>query len=239
MLSYVLYFSILYCFLIFYTVYRAKKLNTDTKIALDIALILMVGGFVGARLMHVLYEEPQYYVDHWVRIFQFWAGGFVFYGGFLLAISGASFYVWKKKESWLKWADFYAPICALGYGLGRIGCLLAGCCYGRACDFPWAITLSWDEKMIPRHPTQIYATLFELLVFFVLIWGEKLKNRKPGMLFFSWILAHGFGRVMMEYFRDDFRGPTILNLSISTWTSLVLISAGVAYFLSSKIVEKK
>jgi hypothetical protein len=72
-----------------------------------------------------------------------------------------------------------------------------------------------------------------------LIWGEKLKSRKPGMLFFSWILAHGFGRVMMEYFRDDFRGPSILNLSISTWTSLVLICAGTGYFLSSRIIEKK
>jgi phosphatidylglycerol---prolipoprotein diacylglyceryl transferase len=239
MLSYVLYFSLLYCFLIFYTLRRSKKLQVSTTIALDIGLILMVCGFVGARLMHVLFEEPQYYLDHWTRIFQFWAGGFVFFGGFILALFGATIYVRRKKESWLKWADFYAPIGALGYGLGRIGCLLAGCCYGRYCEFPWAITLAWDSQQIPRHPTQLYAVFFELAIYVTLLAIEKRKIGQIGTVFFVWTSFHAAGRLMMEYFRDDFRGPSFLDISVSSWISLVLIGLSIAALAISNGFHKK
>ncbi len=223
--TYLLFLSLLYCFLIFYTSRRAESRRQDLRIALDLSLILMVAGFVGGRLFHIFYEAPQYYFQDWSRIFQFWQGGFVFYGGFLSAIAACTVYVFIKKISFIAWADFFAPIMALGYGLGRISCFLAGCCYGRSCNLPWAIELPWDTEHLARHPTQIYAVLWELAVYGILLQMEKrrLHVLKPGEIFYFWIFMHAIGRLVMEYFRDDFRGSLIAGLSISTWVSLCLM----------------
>jgi phosphatidylglycerol:prolipoprotein diacylglycerol transferase len=228
--TYLIYLSLLYCFLIFYVVHRARNQNQDRKIALDIGLIMMVGGFIGGRLMHVFYEEPGYYQPDWSRIFKFWEGGFVFYGGFIVAALGCWLYARWKKISFFSWADFYAPILALGYGLGRISCFLSGCCYGRACDLPWAVTFSWDLNQVARHPTQLYAVLWELVAFAILIILERRKilARNPGFLFFLWLGLHGLGRLMMEHFRDDFRGAFMAGLSVSSWISWGLLCVAAA-----------
>lgn len=222
--TYILTISLLYCFLIFFTYRRALKQSQPLSVALDLTLILMVCGFIGGRALHVLYEMPSYYFQDWTRIFRFWEGGFVFYGGFLAALLGCWFYLSRKKLSFLKWADFFAPVLALGYGLGRISCFLAGCCYGRFCSAPWAVRLAWDPQQMPRHPVQLYVVIWELSVFAFLLWLEKKKLRS-GEVFLSWLLFHSLGRLMMEFFRDDFRGHFILGLSISTWLSLILFSA--------------
>jgi len=226
--TYLLYLSLLYTFLVFYVARRTEKLQVDPKHAFNIALILMLAGFVGGRLLHVFFELPQYYAEDWTRVFRVWEGGFVFFGGFICAVLGALFYTQKKKISFLKWADFYAPVGALGYGLGRISCFLAGCCYGRSCDMPWAITFGWDTKMIPRHPTQLYAVIWELVLYAILIFLERRRtfHQSKGLLFFFWLNFHGVGRLMMEYFREDFRGDLIAGQTISTWVSLALILVG-------------
>ena len=134
--TYLLYLSVLYCFLIFYVLRRAtlreRILAHDSAmtLALDLGLIMMVGGFIGGRLVHVLYEMPSYYAQDWTRALKFWEGGFVFYGGFIAAFMGCLFFVWRRKLSFRIWADFFAPVLALGYGLGRMSCFLAGrrCC---------------------------------------------------------------------------------------------------------------
>ncbi|PIS11711.1 MAG: prolipoprotein diacylglyceryl transferase [Bdellovibrio sp. CG10_big_fil_rev_8_21_14_0_10_47_8] len=222
--SYILYLSVLYCGLVFYAVTRAKRKNESVITTLDLALILMLGGFVGARLAHVLYESPETYADNWIRIFQFWQGGFVFYGGFLLALIGCWIYLRRKDLSFFHWADFFAPIFALGYGLGRMSCFLAGCCYGSYCEQPWAVTFQWDQLAVPRHPTQLYAVIWELAIYALLIGLEKKSRPSQGKIFSLWILFHGLGRLMMEHYREDFRGALIAGLTISTWISLALIS---------------
>lgn len=163
----------------------------------------------------------------------FWEGGFVFYGGFILAFLGCWLFLWIRKLSFRKWSDFYAPVLALGYGLGRISCFLAGCCYGRACLAPWAVAFPWDPLQIHRHPVQIYSVLWELASFALLILLEKrnLPARHPGRLFGIWLFIHALGRLMMEYYREDFRGDLILGLTISTWVSFVLIASSALFFL--------
>lgn len=225
--TYLVYLSLLYCFLIFYTYKRALQKRKSLGTALDLALIMMVMGFVGGRLLHVIFESPFTYQEDWKQIFYFWQGGFVFYGGmgsaFICCLAYLFFKDGKKTRStWLQWADFYAPIIALGYGLGRISCFLAGCCYGTACQLPWAVVFPWDIHGIARHPVQLYMTTWELCLFAFLIWKEQ-KNKKSGAVFFAWLLGHGLGRVVFEQFRDDFRGDFLSSLSLSTWISLALI----------------
>lgn len=223
--TYLLFLSLLYCFLILYVFRRAEARGENSRIALDFSLILMLAGFIVGRIFHVLYEAPQYYWPDWTRIFQFWQGGFVFYGGFLTAFITCWLYSYRQKLPFLAWADFFAPVFALGYGLGRISCFLAGCCYGRACRMPWGVKFPWDAQQIQRHPTQLYAVGWELAVYGVLIVLEKrnLNERRPGGIFFQWVFLHSIGRLLMEYFRDDFRGSSLCGLSISSWVSLILM----------------
>lgn len=230
--TYLVFLSLLYCFLIYWTVRRTEAKDIPQKETLDLGFALMVGGFLGARLLHVFFENPEYYLADPKKVFYIWEGGFVFYGGALGALLASLLVLKIQKLSFATWADFYAPQFALGYGLGRISCFLAGCCFGKSLDSFWAIE--------GRHPTQLYAVFFELAVYVFLIRFEKqkLKSRFPGEIFTLWVFCHSIGRITMEFFRDDFRGSLILNLSISTWISLILMGGSLAYYLNRKLLSK-
>lgn len=205
---------------------RSRQQGLGQKAVLDLSLIIMVSGFIGARLLHVFYEMPQYYQEDWIRVLHFWNGGFVFYGGAFLAGVSCLFYLRKKLwPQYDRYLDLFAPVLSFTYALGRTACFLAGCCYGRSCELPWAIA--------GRHPTQIYASLWEAGTLLILLGIEKIvvKDRvrwlqKNGSLFYLWMVLHGAGRLLMETFRNDFRGPS-WGLSVSSWISLAIIAAGV------------
>lgn len=218
----------------------------------------MVCGLVGGRLTHVFYENWGYYREMPFDIFKIWQGGFVFYGGFFTSLIGAYGFLKIKKESFLKWADFFAPVLALGYALGRVGCFLNGCCFGKpcvgnGCALPWMV--EFNHPGLPeglRHPTQLYAVFWELLVVLTLLWIEKVRHTKntmalqsTGFLFFTWLGLHSLGRLIMEYHREDYRGPEISGLSLSSWLSigiLFLLFLVVLFkftLYKSKILSKK
>jgi phosphatidylglycerol:prolipoprotein diacylglycerol transferase len=178
----------------------------------------LICGFVGARLFHVIYEEPQFYRQDPKQVFYVWNGGFIWYGGVLAALPSAAIWCWIRNQSFLFWADFFAPILAFGYGAGRVACFFNGCCYGKICSYPWAVR--------SRHPTQLYMMIYELIVMGVLI---RLRRRDltRGTIFFLWLGLHGCGRLWVEFFRDDFRGPPIFGFSISTLISLLLITIAI------------
>jgi phosphatidylglycerol:prolipoprotein diacylglycerol transferase len=223
--TYFVYLSLLYSFLLYFAYWRAQKKHMYVEMALQVSLLIMVSGFLGARLFHVLYEAPEYYAQNPFDIFKFWLGGFVFYGGMLTSFIVCWIYLHQRKESFGFWADFFAPIMALGYGLGRGACFFAGCCYGKICELPWAVE--------GRHPTQLYALLYELGVFGFLMLRKSTKY--SGDLFAQWIILHSLGRLVLEQFRDDYRGALILGLTISTWVSLGLFSLSTAYFSARQL----
>lgn len=226
--------SLTICIGLLWIIRRAQRFHLSRKIALDLSLIIMISGFVGGRLFHVFYEDFSYYREDPWRVLQIWNGGFIFYGGALLAGLFSFIYLsLKEKRHLKKYLDLFAPVLSLSYVLGRLACLFAGCCYGRTCELPWAIA--------GRHPTQIYAAVWELGTLIILLGIEKtpriqrpLKNlRNPGSIFFLWMILHGIGRLLMESYRDDFRGPT-LGISISSWISLVIIVYGSFLLIRSK-----
>jgi phosphatidylglycerol:prolipoprotein diacylglycerol transferase len=199
-----------------YLALRGARLNR--VFGIDLAFVILVSGLAGGRLFHVIYENPEIYFRDPLKILKIWEGGFVLYGGFFLSAMTSIFFCYLKKESFFKWADFFAPFLAAGYVWGRFGCFLAGCCFGLECDLPWAIE--------QRHPTQIYAMITELIVFFFLL-SEGKQTRPVGVIFSSWLIGHAVGRLFMEPYRDDFRGSPIFGLSISQFLSLVLLGVGV------------
>lgn len=190
----------------------------DRKITFDLALILMLTGFIGGRLAHVFYEEFYFYQEFPLEVFKFWKGGFVFYGGFVLGVISIFTYLRLKKQNFYFWADFLTPYVGLSYALGRLGCFFEGCCYGTHCDLPWAIAA--------RHPTQLYMAIAEIVLVMGLVFLMKSKKLKTGLIFLLWLCGHAINRFVIEFYREDDRGALIANLSISQWLSaLVLISA--------------
>ena len=236
--TYFLWMSLIWVLLLLWLPSRCRNLKFDHDHALNMAFIMMVTGVLGGRLLFVLWEDlptaPQLYSDDPWRAFRLWDGGFVYYGGAIAAVISACAYAKWHRLRVAEWADFFTPMSSLGYSLGRWGCLLAGCCYGKSCDLPWAIS--------GRHPTQAYAALYELGVFFLLQFLRQLSAAKtipsgralrPGGLFWTWLALHSVGRLIMEQYRDDFRGSFLawtigsFNIFLSlgeiiSWTLLAL-----------------
>jgi phosphatidylglycerol:prolipoprotein diacylglycerol transferase len=165
------------------------------------------------------------------------AGG-VFYGGLIAAVGVALWLVRRYELPMWTTADLFAPGIALGHVIGRFGCLLAGCCYGRPTSMPWAVTFTDPVAAanvgtplgIPLHPTQLYDAGAELLILVVLLATERKGRPFPGRTFWLYILLYGISRFIIEFFRGDDRGM-ILGVSTSQFVSLVAIPLAVAVLL--------
>lgn len=225
--TYHVWISLTFSFALIYWLTRARDKNMSSQMVLDLSIVVMALGFIGGRVAHVIFEDFPHYRSHPTAIFQFWDGGFVFYGGAILAGIG-SFYLLKlRKVNIREWLDLFAPVGAIGYASGRLACWLTGCCFGSICYL--------TDRIAFQHPTQLYASVWELGVFFFLLAAEKKKwITARGGLFFSWVFLHSVGRIIMEAFRADERGAMPLGISISTWISLILIGWCAKFWLKSR-----
>lgn len=219
---------------IFWAKFRFQKFKIDSVHGLEIVMAILIGGFIGSRALFILFVAPSLFPESAFKIktiLSFWNGGFVFYGGLLGAWLAALLFIKWKNLSFYVWADVLAPVFSGGYALGRLACFVNGCCYGKFCKLPWAIH--------SRHPTQLYALFLEFLTLFFLLWKEKKENNPgTGKIFFLWIILHASSRIVIENFRDDFRGP-IYHFSISTWISLLLITIALFFFSFFKPKKKE
>lgn len=217
-------------FLIHFELARNPKI--DRKLTFDLILVLMIFGFLGARVTHIFYEEFNFYQSFPLEVFKFWKGGFVFYGGFTFAALAAVIFLKNKKQNFWFWADFLTPYISLSYTLGRIGCFFEGCCYGHYCDLPWSVT--------GRHPTQLYMAFGEALIMTTLILWRRHKTKiflQEGGFFLTWLMAHATVRFIIEFYRADDRGLLIATLSISQWISLLIF--GLAFgFIANRQIRK-
>lgn len=208
---------------------RCEQRDLKRITAIDMTLVCLVGGFLGARLLHIFWEESDFYRQNPLAVLEVWNGGFVFLGGVVGAwLAGTLFSVIQREPFWF-WADRAAPCVALSYALGRVACFLNGCCYGRHCELPWAIHLHGEF----RHPTQLYATLWELVVVGILLKMEP-RLRTSGALFGLWLVLHSLGRLTMEVFRDDPRGPLVYGQSLGTWMSFAIFVVGALLLFPSR-----
>lgn len=236
--TYILIISLIYCTHLFWLLSRSHKFHFERNKVLDVAMAVMIGGFVGARILHVIWEEPSYYIQSPTEIFYFWQGGYVFFGGLIGAIFSGLFVIRKDKVNWYGWLDLFAPLIASGYALGRLSCLAAGCCYGKKSDVPWCIVFPQGVEApsgICLHPTQVYSALWEGILLGLLLYLERKKPLKAGQLFFIWLALHSLGRIWQEYFRADFRGPVFVGLTLST---VIAVSLFLFAFYMLRLLNK-
>jgi len=185
---------------------RARLVNVSGDIIADVTLWLMVGSIVGARFVYVTTYWKQEFADQPFReVFMIQHGGLVYYGGLIGAsVAGIIYLAWKKFPVW-KIADILAPSIALGSIFGRIGCLLNGCCYGRACDLPWAIHFPADHEThgAAVHPTEIYDALLNLVLYVFLAWLFRRK-KFDGQIIATYLIIYAVFRSIAESFRGDY-----------------------------------
>lgn len=199
---------------------------------LDLSLCIAISGILGARILYVL-QNLEFYLENPVQILMLSRGGLSFYGGFILAAICANIFLKRKHLPFVKTFDIVIPYLALAQAIGRIGCFLNGCCYGKPTDF--ILRLYFPGQNIARHPVQIYNSLNLLLIFGILrIFQSKRRavGYLSGQTFLLYCLLYSTMRFFMEYLRGDHL-PVFVNLTIHQ-----LISAGI-FIISCLIWWKK
>ena len=222
---------------------RARLANVHGDVIADVTLWLMAGSIVGARFVYVTTYWKQEFADQPFReVFMIQHGGLVYYGGLIGAmISGLGYLLWKKLPVW-KIADILAPSVALGSVFGRIGCLMNGCCYGRACALPWAIHFPADHEThgVAVHPTEIYDALLNLILYIFLAWLFRLK-KFDGQIFATYLIIYAVFRSIAEYFRGDYPADHVhAGLTSAQLVSVPIFVTGIilALFLSRRAAAK-
>lgn len=203
---------------------RAQRVNVAPETVTDVTLWLMLGSILGARTVYVTtYWNQEFANQPWTEIFMVQHGGLVYYGGLIGAtITGIIYLTWKKLPVW-KVADILAPSIALGSVFGRIGCLMNGCCYGYQCSLPWAIhfPVSHETHGVAVHPTELYDSGLNLLLYLGLAWGFRRK-KFDGQIFAAYLMIYAIFRSIAEHFRGDYPVDHIHN----GLTSAQLVSIG-------------
>ncbi len=213
-----------------YAIVRAKARGMDGDRVMDLGIYIIVSALVGAKLL-LLVVEFDHYVEDPAELWTIVRSGGVFYGGLLLSVGVAFWFM--RRHSLPIWAtcDAFAPGIALGQAVGRVGCLMAGCCYGRPTELPWGITFAnplaasnvGTPLGVSLHPTQLYESGAALIILALLLVAERRGLGFPGRTFWSYLLLYSMARFGIEFFRGDPRGVVFDLLSTSQFVSVLLI----------------
>ena len=209
---------------------EAGRLGENPDRIMDMCFYILVAGIIGSRLFYIA-TTPKMFLSDPMEVFRLWNGGLVFYGGFIGVMIVLFFFI--KKYGMRPWItlDILAPSVPLAHTFGRLGCFFAGCCYGKSCDLPWAVTFSHPESLAPLgialHPTQLYSSLSNFTIFLAL-WFFRRKKRFNGQVFWLYVVLYGIARSIIEMFRGDFRGGFAFGIfSIAQTIGLTVAIIGI------------
>ncbi|MDP6600363.1 MAG: prolipoprotein diacylglyceryl transferase [Candidatus Woesearchaeota archaeon] len=227
---YSLFFVIGFVVAYFLLVHLAKKkeINLNKDDIADLLLYTIVGTILGARIFYVLVYNLPYYLNNPFEIIAVWHGGLAFHGG-LIGAAIAIFYCTKKKKvDFYEIADIGVIPLALGLALGRLGNFINGELYGRITDVPWAVKFPDAEGF--RHPSQIYESFKNLLIFFTL---GIIKDKKlpKGFMFWLFVVMYSALRFVMEFFRqpDEQLGFIIGFFTMGHVLSIIMFAVGLFF----------
>jgi phosphatidylglycerol---prolipoprotein diacylglyceryl transferase len=222
---------------------RALRARIHPETIFDLGPWLLVGTIVGARALYVVsYWKESFANEPFSEIFMVQHGGIVFYGGFIGASLACMLFAWRKHLPLWRLADVLAPSIALGSAVGRWGCLMNGCCYGRPTTLPWGIQFPpGPDSPYPNyvHPTQIYDSLLNLALYGFLAWLFRRK-KFDGQVFAVYMICYAVLRSFVEIFRGDYTPVHYLGpLTPAQLVSIGIVAAGVIllWLLPRKKVE--
>ncbi len=184
---------------------EAKRRGYDPNIVLDLMLPMLIVTVACCRIVYVLLNREQF--PNFKHVFEVWNGGLSFHGIFPGSIAVVSYFAYTRKMRFGELADILAPSVFLGYVFGRLGCFFNGCCYGYACDLPWAVSFPMEENRSvltpPSHPTQLYSAALAIGLFFIM---QRAKvsprwNQFSGQLTLLFFALYAVERFFIEIFR--------------------------------------
>ncbi len=214
-------------------VVRGRRQGLDATRLMDLGIYLIIAALVGAKLMLVLVDFNYFRTQPRELLSLVRAGG-VFYGGLLAALGATVFLVRRYQLPLWTTTDLFAPGIALGHVIGRLGCLLAGCCYGKPTSVPWAITFTDPVASmnvgtplgVPLHPTQLYDAGAELVILIYLLTTERMGRPFPGRTFWQYMVLYGVSRFIIEFYRGDDRGM-LFGFSTSQIVSMIIVPVAI------------
>lgn len=219
--------------------FKRKKIHTD--LATEITLLALIFGIIGAKMFHLIETWDSFIQDPISEAFS--AGGLTWYGGLILAVVAIWINSRRRKLPFLVIADSAAPALAIGYGIGRMGCHLAGDGdYGIPTSLPWgtdysagtyppslALRYLYPDGNVPEgvlcHPTPIYEFILAVIIL-IFLWKIRKKDTTDGVLFMYFLVLHGFARFFVEFIRINPR--LVLGLSEAQIISVILILIGMS-----------
>jgi phosphatidylglycerol:prolipoprotein diacylglycerol transferase len=216
-----------------------KRYDYDPELAGSVVAAAALGGLLGARLLFILEEWESFTRAPFDFIFS--GAGFSWYGGLVGGALAAAWVFQRNKLPLAQAADIAAPALALGYGIGRIGCFLAGdATWGKVSDVPWAMAFpnavaGWADPLtgvpyppgVRVHPTQLYELLQSLFVFTIL-WVLRKRDHPRGTIFHLYLILTGSMRFVVEFWRAN---PIVtLGMTEYQWISLALAVLGMGMF---------
>ena len=207
---------------------RAQARGLDAAKVLDLGIYIIISALIGAKLLLVVTDFRVFRADP-AELLTLARSGGVFYGGLLLAVAVALWYIRRAGLPLWTTCDAFAPGIALGHVVGRFGCLFAGCCYGKPTTAPWGITFSdpfaaanvGTPLGVPLHPTQLYEAGAEFLILMILLGSERKSRPFAGRTFWLYMLLYAISRFIIEFYRGDPRG-SVGMFSTSQFISIVL-----------------
>lgn len=218
-------------------VYRAKKRGMSSDAAIDIALLGVIIGFIGAKLMYVIVELPAFIKN---PLDVLGSEGFVVYGGIIAGVAAAMVYCKRKKLVFLDYFDLLAPSISIAQAFGRIGCFMAGCCYGKETSSVFSVTFpegSIAPAGVALIPTQlIFAAGNFVIMIALLVFSRRSKHR--GDVGALYLLLYGVGRFALEFLRADNRG-TVGVLSTSQFISIFFVLGAALMFYMNRRRDAK
>jgi len=204
---------------------RGRRLGVPPDTIYDLVPWLVIGAVIGARGVYVAsYWQDEFAGKPLTEMLAVQRGGLVFYGGLIGAALGTILFARRRKTPLWQLADIAAPSVALGQVFGRVGCFMHGCCYGRACDLPWAVHFppSHPTGSAGVHPVQIYESVLNLALYLALA-ALFRRRRFDGQVFAAYLLGYATLRTIVESFRGDY---PVAHLAAGL-TPGQLVSAGI------------
>lgn len=205
---------------------EGKKLGYSEEKLLDLSIIALITGLIGARFYYAVLNWSEFSVDP-VKIFAIWEGGLAFHGALLAIILAGIYFVRKVKWSFLQVADIASLGAVIASIFGKIGAFLSGADLGAETDLPWGVRFFGSVGL--RHPVQIYEVVWLLIVFVML--NKIRRKNKNGVTFFSYLALTGVGRFLFEFLRVD--SSYLFGFKIAQLVSLMLVLIGLVsiYYL--------
>jgi len=219
--------------------WRARSEGIPAEQVSDLGVWLIIAGMLGGKLFHIIFFWDDFITGWRADGIRSLREGFVFYGGFICATLAAVVYTRRKRLPLAKFLDIFSPSLALGHAFGRMGCFFNGCCYGKPCSLPWAVTFPPPHIMagVPLHPTEIYEALGNLVIFGGLSLFYRHK-RFDGQVWWLYVLSYGVLRLLVEFFRGDYDTFYFGVLTIGQIVAITMIVvASLAIWLTPKTVK--